>query len=104
MGHARALLALIRHDQIEVAIIVVNRGLSVRETEALVKKTLRNLSDKKPEAPQTKDPDIARLETRISEKLGAGVQVKSRKKGAGDLIISFHSSDELDGILSHFDL
>jgi ParB family chromosome partitioning protein len=104
MGHARALLALIRHDQIEVATIVVNRGLSVRETEALVKKTLSSQSDKKPEVPQTKDPDIARLETRISEKLGAGVQLKSRKKGAGDLIISFHSSDELDGILSHFDL
>ncbi|MGK0398935.1 MAG: ParB family chromosome partitioning protein, partial [Gammaproteobacteria bacterium] len=39
MGHARALLALIQHDQIELATIVVNRGLSVRETEALVKKT-----------------------------------------------------------------
>lgn len=104
MGHARALLALIRHDQIEVATIVVNRGLSVRETEALVKKTLGSQDRKSTEAPQAKDPDIARLETRISEKLGAGVQVKSRKKGAGDLIISFHSSDELEGILSHFDL
>ena len=104
MGHARALLALIRHDQIEVAKIVVNRGLSVRETEALVKKTLNGLNDKKPETAPPKDPDIARLETQISEKLGAGVQVKSRKKGAGDLIISFHSSDELEGILSHFDL
>ncbi len=40
MGHARALLALIRHDQIEIARLVVNRGLSVRETESLVKKTL----------------------------------------------------------------
>jgi ParB family chromosome partitioning protein len=104
MGHARALLALIRHDQIEVATIVVNRGLSVRETEALVKKTLSAKDGKMSGSPQVKDPDIARLETRISEKLGAGVQVKSRKKGAGDLIISFHSSDELDGILSHFNL
>ena len=104
MGHARALLGLIRHDQIEIAAIVVNRGLSVRETEALVKKTLNNLSKNKSETNLPKDPDITRLETRISEKLGAGVQVKSRKKGAGDLIISFHSSDELEGILSHFDL
>jgi ParB family chromosome partitioning protein len=104
MGHARALLALIRHDQIEVAAIVVNRGLSVRETEALVKKTLRRQDQEPVETPQAKDPDIARLEAQISEKLGAGVQVKSRKKGAGDLIISFHSSDELEGILSHFDL
>jgi ParB family chromosome partitioning protein len=74
----------------------------------LVKKKLRdqneNENENKPEAPQPKDPDVVRLEARISEKLGAGVQVKSRKKGAGDLIISFHSSDELEGILSHFDL
>ncbi len=104
MGHARALLALIRHDQIEVATIVVNRGLSVRETEVLVKKTLRNQDQESVEAPQIKDPDIVRLEARISEKLGARVQLKSRKKGAGDLIISFHSSDEFEGILSHFDL
>ena len=104
MGHARALLALIRHDQIEVAVIVVNRGLSVRETEALVKKTLHGQDQKSVEGTQVKDPDIVRLEARISEKLGAGVQVKPRKKGAGDLIISFHSNDELEGILSHFDL
>jgi ParB family chromosome partitioning protein len=104
MGHARALLALIRHDQIEVAVIVVNRGLSVRETEALVKKTLNGQDQKPVEGTQVKDPDIVRLEARISEKLGAGVQVKPRKKGAGDLIISFHSNDELEGILSHFDL
>jgi len=104
MGHARALLALIQHDQIELSTIVVNRGLSVRETEALVKKTLSRPDQNSIEVPQTKDPDIIRLEAQISEKLGAGVQVKSRKKGAGDLIISFHSSDELEGILSHFNL
>jgi ParB family chromosome partitioning protein len=104
MGHARALLALIQHDQIELATIVVNRGLSVRETEALVKKTLNRADQNCIEPPQIKDPDIIRLEAQISEKLGAGVQVKSRKKVAGDLIISFHSSDELEGILSHFDL
>ena len=104
MGHARALLALIQPDQIELSTIVVNRGLSVRETEALVKKTLSSQAQNPTEAPQTKDPDIIRLEAQISEKLGAGVQVKSRKKGAGDLIITFHSSDELEGILSHFDL
>ncbi len=101
MGHARALLALIRHDQIEIASVVINRGLSVRETEALVKKTL-SAAEKKP-APgvDTADPDIKRLETSISEKLGAAVTIKTRNKGAGQLIIDFHSSDELDGILEH---
>ena len=100
MGHARALLALIRHDQIEVAMIVVNRGLSVRETEQLVKKTLTTQDKGKAQAPVS-DPDVKRLETRISEKLGAGVKIKSGKKGSGQLIISFHSSAELDGILEH---
>ena len=100
MGHARALLALIRHDQIEVAKIVVNRGLSVRETEQLVKKTLAAQDTDKAQAPAS-DPDVKRLETRISEKLGAGVKIKSGKKGSGQLVISFHSSAELDGILEH---
>ena len=104
MGHARALLALIRHDQIEVASIVVNRGLSVRETEALVKKTLSAAATNKAQPVAAKDPDISRLEARISEKLGASVKVKTGKKGAGELVISFHSSDELEGILNHLGL
>jgi ParB family chromosome partitioning protein len=103
MGHARALLSLIRHDQIEVANIVVNRGLSVRETEALVKQVLKGGSEKKPIAQQP-DPDIRRLETRISEKLGAAVKIKSGKQGSGQLIVNFHNSDELEGILVHLGL
>ena len=100
MGHARALLGLIRHDQVEVANIVINRGLSVRETEALVKQKLNDTTRKKTIASET-DPDIRRLETSISEKLGAAVKIKSGKQGSGKLIISFHDSDELEGILQH---
>ncbi|MCP4984005.1 MAG: ParB/RepB/Spo0J family partition protein [Gammaproteobacteria bacterium] len=103
MGHARALLALIRHDQIEIAKLVINRGLSVRETEVLVKKTLSADSLVK-STPKTVDPDIKRLENRISEKLGAGVKIKPGKKGSGQLVISFHSAAELDGILEHLSL
>ena len=100
MGHARALLALIRHDQIEVARLVVNRGLSVRETELLVKKTLAAQPGSKTK-PAARDPDVRRLENQISETLGAGVKIKSGKKGAGQLIISFNSAAELDGIIGH---
>jgi ParB family chromosome partitioning protein len=100
MGHARALLALIRHDQIEVANLVVNRELSVRETEQLVKRTLGGNLKKKSTAIDV-DPDIRRLENRIGEKLGAAVKIKTGKQGSGKLIISFHNSDELDGILEH---
>jgi ParB family chromosome partitioning protein len=101
MGHARALLALIRHDQIEVAKLVVNRGLSVRETEMLVKKTLAAQAGGKKSQPVAVDPDIRRLETSLSEKLGAAVKIKPGKKGSGQLVIHFHSSAELDGILEH---
>ena len=103
MGHARALLALIRHDQIEIARLVVNRGLSERETEQLVKKTLSAGPGNKTKA-ASNDPDVKRLETSISEKLGAGVKIKPGKKGAGQLVISFNSSAELDGILKHLSL
>ena len=101
MGHARALLALIRHDQIEVARLVVNRGLSVRETELLVKKTLAIQTGAGKSQPAAVDPDIQRLENSLSEKLGAAVKIKPGKKGAGQLVIHFHSSAELDGILEH---
>lgn len=103
MGHARALLGLIRHDQVEVANIVVKRGLSVRETEALVKKVIKGETGEKSLSKES-DPDTRRLETRISEKLGAAVKIRSGKQGSGRLIISFHSSDELEGILEHLNL
>jgi len=98
MGHARALLSLPKEDQPELARVVVHRGLSVRETEALVKKTL---APKPPAASKTVDPDIQRLEQRISESLCAQVRIKPGKKGDGQLVIHFHNNDELDGILSH---
>ena len=101
MGHARALLALIRHDQIEIARQVVNRGLSVRETELLVKKTLAKQPDKKKTRAPAVDPDVRRLENQLSEKLGAAVKIKPGKKGSGQLVIHFHSSAELEGILEH---
>jgi ParB family chromosome partitioning protein len=82
---------------------VVNRGLSVRETELLVKKTLAS-QDVSKAKPASADPDVKRLENQISEKLGAGVKIKPGKKGSGQLIISFHSSAELDGILEHLSL
>jgi len=101
MGHARALLSLIRHDQVEIARQVVNRGLSVRETELLVKKTLSAQSAKKKSPAAPVDPDVRRLENELSEKLGAAVKIKPGKKGSGQLVIHFHSSAELEGILEH---
>ena len=96
MGHARALLALPVEDQEPMARVVVKGQLSVRQTEALVRRAA-----KKPEPrPTAVDPDIRRLEIRLSERLGAGVSINHTRKGGGKVVIAYASLDELDGILS----
>ena len=103
MGHARALLAIGNAvQQHDVARQVVRKGLSVRETERLVKRMLEGKADRKPASKAAGgNADIRRLETEISEKLGAKVSVQHTKKGTGKLVISYNSLDELDGILKH---
>jgi ParB family chromosome partitioning protein len=103
MGHARALLGLpARRQQVEVGGLIAKKGLSVREAEALVRRILARASGTgaEAEAPR-KDPDIARLETDLAEKLGAKVELRHGASGKGRLVISYHSLDELDGILGH---
>ncbi len=102
MGHARALLAISDPtQQYDAARQVVKKGLSVREAERLVRRMLDKSAGKPPGPPAAKDADIRRLEIEISEKLGAKVRVDHSKKGAGKLVISYNSLDELDGILKH---
>ena len=100
MGHARALLGIgdpvQQHD---VARQVVRKGLSVRATEQLVKRTLAGPTKKA--AANEKSADTRRLEMEISDKLGAKVRLEHSNKGAGRLVISYNSLDELDGILEH---
>jgi len=103
MGHARALLGLQnRRQQAEVGGLVAKKGLSVRETEALVRRLLVS-KDRQAEGEPAdrRDPDIARLEGQLSDKLGAKVEFKHQASGKGRLVISYHSLDELDGILAH---
>jgi len=99
MGHARALLGLPLEQQVEGARHVVARGLTVRQTEALVRQWL-NSKDKPAEKAKV-DPDINRLEQRLAEKLGAPVQIKHGAKGKGQLVIRYSSLDELQGVLAH---
>jgi ParB family chromosome partitioning protein len=69
----------------------------VRETEALI----RRLANPAKKAKLTKkDPDIARLEERLTECLGAPVIIRQKAKGKGCLEITYTSLDVLDGILS----
>lgn len=99
MGHARALLSIQdRGMQLEVANLIVEKGLSVREAEGLVRKIVDR---KKPNQQKTTvDPDIQRLENDLTNKFGARVSIKHKKSGGGTLSIKYSSSDELEGILS----
>ncbi len=100
MGHARALLALANPlQQSEIAAQVASKGLSVRETEAWVKR-LQSESPSKP-ATTSRDPNIRKLESDLSDKLGAKVQFQHGNGGKGKLVINYNSLDELDGILGH---
>jgi ParB family chromosome partitioning protein len=97
MGHARALLAIDGMEQSSVAKDVARKGLSVRETEALIRKICAPAKKAKT---ARQDPDIAKLEERLTESLGAQVRIKQKAKGKGCLEISYTSLDVLDGILS----
>lgn len=99
MGHARALLSLEGEQQAKVGREVATRGLSVRETERLVKKALNPAEEKPQQAKE--DPDIVKLESELSDRVGAKVAIKHGAKGKGSLVISYNSLDELDGILDH---
>ncbi|MBP8020517.1 MAG: hypothetical protein RJA86_318 [Pseudomonadota bacterium] len=99
MGHARALLSLPEQQQIDSARLVVAKGLSVRQTEALVRSLLA--ANEKPADDKTIDPNVAQLQQSLADKLGAAVQIDYNKKGQGRLVIRYNSFEELDGILAH---
>ncbi|MHB8815557.1 MAG: ParB/RepB/Spo0J family partition protein [Steroidobacteraceae bacterium] len=104
MGHARALLALsARRQQAEVATIVAKKSLSVRETEALVRRMQQRGKDGERSGAEEHagDPDVRRLEQELAEKLGAKVLIQHSQAGKGKVVVSYNSLDELDGILAH---
>ncbi|GGW96494.1 ParB/RepB/Spo0J family partition protein [Alteromonas halophila] len=99
MGHARALLSLEGDAQSDAAQTVSGKGLTVRDTEKLVKKLLEPAKPK-PEKPI--DPDVKQLIERLSENLGAEVNIAHNAKGKGKMVINFNDLDQLDGIISKF--
>ncbi len=99
MGHARALLTLGSIEQERTAELVAKRQLSVRQTEALVRRIQGGTSTSA--RPAQKDSDTQRLEHELGEKLGAPVNISHNAKGKGQVVIRYSSLDELDGILQH---
>lgn len=99
MGHARALLSLEATEQSHAARSVVSKGLSVRQTEALVRQLLSAVD--KPAQDQRIDPNIRHLQDDLSQRLGTRVRIQHSTGGKGKLVLDYSSLDELDGILSH---
>lgn len=96
MGHARALLPLAGALQIQLAQRVVQKGLSVREAERLAQHALKPVKETEPKVP---DRDVLRLQDELSDFLGAQVEIRANKKGAGKILVEFGNLDQLEGIL-----
>jgi ParB family chromosome partitioning protein len=96
MGHGRALLALDGARQIEAANRVAARGLSARETEALVARLLRGQALRRK---RRTDRDLARLEEEMSERLGTTVEIRAGRKGSGKIVVHYSGLDHLEQLL-----
>ncbi|WP_395377898.1 ParB/RepB/Spo0J family partition protein [Marinicella sp. W31] len=96
MGHARALLAVASEDQPKLAEMIVNKKMTVRQTEAMVKK---HNQTEVPEIKPQKNSDIKHLEVSLTEKLCTKVELMHSPAGKGKLVVHYHDSDQLQGIL-----
>ncbi len=101
MGHGRAMLTLPPEQQMQVAKQVVAKSLSVRQTEALVRRVQQEKPDHKSGRESAVDPNIRALQDDLAERLGARVSIAHGQRGKGKLVIEYSSLDELDGILGH---
>jgi ParB family chromosome partitioning protein len=100
MGHVRALLTLDSKLALSLALKAVEHEWTVRELEAAARNAQNPAAKKKsPKKSATQDPDIATLERELSEKLAAKVSIRHGRSGKGQLIVNYHSVDELEGIL-----
>jgi ParB family chromosome partitioning protein len=96
MGHARALLPLSGALQVQLAQRVVQKGLSVRDAERLAQRALKPPKGVEAQKP---DRDVLRLQEELADLLGALVEIRSNRKGAGKILIEFGDLDQLEGIL-----
>lgn len=96
MGHARCILSAPDAMQLEIADEVINKCLSVRETEKLVSRKINPVAKKE----VIQDRDVINLEEGLSDRLGAKVVIQTRKNGSGKLTIEYSNYDQLDNIIN----
>ena len=96
MGHARPLLTLPEGVQESFAKKINKNGLSVRQTEALVKSYQEQ---KNPKIIPKKDPNLVSLENELSDNLGSSVIISHKKNGSGKITFAYKNLDQLDSII-----
>ena len=100
MGHARALIGLEGSKQIMLCEEAIQKNLSVREVEALVKNLQNSYKTDTQKAPPKKtNADVRQLEDSLAETLGASVTIDAKKNGSGTLKVHYRNLEQLDEIL-----
>ncbi len=102
MGHARALLALEGDQQSAVANNIVIQRLSVRDTEALIRKIQQQEQPTTKTAARNESQELTDLATRLSQQLGVLVKIKQQRGGKGHFVINYQDAKQRDVILNHF--
>ena len=100
MGHARAILSLSSIDQTLMCQKIVNQKLSVREVE----KEVSGGTTKKTSQKQSKDNDIKRLESELSDRFGNTITINHKESGKGLISFKYANLDELDKIIANLEL
>jgi len=100
MGHARALLGLEGEIQVEVASEVAGKGMSVRQTEELVRKWQSGELPKTAVKKAEPDVNLQKISADLAAKYSAKVDIKQNNKGKGKITISFENADKLEKILA----
>lgn len=103
MGHARTLITLPQSSQLEIAQLIATRGLSVRETENLVRRLQANTPSATNKSKRPMDPDIVRLQENLTQQLNLRVAIQCNAKGKGKLVIHYRNLRELDELLAQFE-
>lgn len=105
LGHAKVIMNLPNNLQLQIANKIIENNLSVRATEQLLSKLQTNENILNTKADKsfklTIDPNIMKLQKRLSDHFGARVNILNKPKGNGKLVIAYNSLDELEGILDH---
>ena len=104
-GHARALLSLEdKNFQYETACKIIDKKLSVRDTEKLVKQMLKGKPTKKPAVADDNDYIYRDLEEKLKNIIGTKVSINRKQKNKGKIEIEYYSNEDLERIMDLFNM